>query len=82
MCLAVPGQIQHIEDDDLRTGIVSFAGVTKEVCLTLVPEASVGDFVIVHVGFAISKIDERSAKKSLAMIAQLDRYPAVEEGSS
>ena len=68
MCLAIPGQIQHIDDDELRTGTVSFAGVTKEVCLALVPEASVGDYVIIHVGFAISKIDEQAAKESLSMI--------------
>jgi hydrogenase expression/formation protein HypC len=75
MCLAIPGHIQRIEDDDLRTGTVSFAGVTKEVCLALVPEASVGDYVIVHVGFAISKVNEQAAKESLSMIAQLGRDP-------
>ena len=75
MCLAIPGQIQRIEDDDLRTGTVSFAGVTKEVCLALVPEASIGDYVIVHVGFAISKVDEQAAKESLSMIALLDLDP-------
>ena len=71
MCLALPGQIQRIEDDELRTGTVSFAGVTKEVCLALVPEASVGDYVIVHVGFAISKVDEQVAKNRLSLIEQL-----------
>ena len=70
MCLAIPGQIQRIEDDELRTGAVSFAGVTKEVCLALVPEASVGDYVIVHVGFAISKMDEQAAQETLAMYGQ------------
>ena len=71
MCLAIPGQIQRIEEDELRTGTVSFAGVTKEVCLALVPEASVGDYVIVHVGFAIGKVDEQAAKESLSLIEQL-----------
>ncbi len=71
MCLAIPGQIQLIQDDELRTGTVSFAGVTKEVCLALVPEAAIGDYVIVHVGFAISKVDEKAAKESLALIEQL-----------
>ena len=75
MCLAIPGHIQRIGDDDLRTGTVSFAGVTKEVCLALVPEASVGDYVIVHVGFAISKVNEQAAKEALSMIAQLGRDP-------
>lgn len=75
MCLAIPGKIQYIKDDDLRTGTVSFAGVTKEVCLALVPDALIGDYVIVHVGFAISKVDEQAAKESLLMIAQLDLDP-------
>jgi len=75
MCLAIPGQIQRIEDNDLRTGTVSFSGVTKEVCLALVPEATIGDYVIVHVGFAISKVDEQAAKESLALLAQLDLDP-------
>ena len=71
MCLAVPGQIQSIQNDELRTGTVSFAGVTKDVCLALVPEASIGDYVIVHVGFAISQIDEQAAKETLSLIEQL-----------
>jgi hydrogenase expression/formation protein HypC len=79
MCLAIPGQIQDIENDDLRTGTVSFAGVTKEVCLALVPEASIGDYVIVHVGFAISIVDEEAARKSLSLIAQLGLDPAREK---
>ncbi len=76
MCLAIPGRIQHIQDDDLRTGTVSFAGVTKEICLTMVPEAQIGDYVIVHVGFAISKVDEQAAKTTLAMIEEFGQGPA------
>ena len=82
MCLAIPGQIQRIEDDELRTGMVSFAGVTKEVCLALVPEASIGDYVIVHVGFAISKVDEEAAKESLSLIEQLSSEQPNESPSS
>lgn len=82
MCLAIPGQIQRIDDDELRTGTVSFAGVTKEVCLVLVPEASIGDYVIVHVGFAISKIDEQAAKESLSLIEQLSSEQTNERPSS
>ena len=81
MCLAIPGQIQRITDDELRTGTVSFAGVAKEVCLALVPEASVGDYVIVHVGFAISKVDEQAAKESLSLIEQLSAEPPTESTS-
>ena len=76
MCLAIPGRIQHIQDDDLRTGAVSFAGVTKEICLAMVPEAQIGDYVIVHVGFAISKVDEQAAKTTLAMIEGFGQGPA------
>ncbi len=71
MCLAVPGQVLNIEEDQLRTAIVSFGGVTKSVSLTLVPEAEVGDYVIVHVGFAISKLDEEAARRTLQTYADL-----------
>ncbi len=81
MCLAIPGQIQRIEDNDLRTGTVSFAGVTKEVCLALVPDALIGDYVIVHVGFAISKVDEQAAKESLSLIEQLSSGQTDESSS-
>ena len=58
MCLGIPGEIVEIHDDKgLRVGRVRFAGITREVCLQYVPEATPGEFVVVHVGFAISKID-------------------------
>lgn len=71
MCLAVPGQVLTIGDDQLRTATVSFGGVTKSVSLALVPEAGVGDYVIVHVGFAISKLDEEAARRTLETYADL-----------
>jgi hydrogenase expression/formation protein HypC len=71
MCLAVPGQALSIQDDQLRTAVVSFGGVTKSVSLALVPEANVGDYVIVHVGFAISKLDEEAARRTLETYADL-----------
>jgi hydrogenase expression/formation protein HypC len=71
MCLAVPGQVLSIEEDQLRTATVSFGGVTKSVSLALVPEAGVGDYVIVHVGFAISKLDEEAAQRTLETYADL-----------
>ena len=60
MCLGVPGKVLSIADDPfgMPMGKVSFAGITKEVCMAYTPEAEVGDYVVVHVGFAISKIDE------------------------
>lgn len=64
MCLAVPGKLISVEGEDLnRTGRVSFGGVVKEVSLAYVPEAQVGDYVIVHVGFALSMVDEAEAQR-------------------
>ncbi|MBH0204480.1 MAG: HypC/HybG/HupF family hydrogenase formation chaperone [Nitrospira sp.] len=71
MCLAVPGQVVTIEDDPMRTASVSFAGVTKSVSLVMVPEAQIGDYVIVHVGFAISRLDEEAARRTLQTYADL-----------
>ena len=67
MCLAIPGKVEEISaEGDLRMGRVNFGGVVKRVCLDYVPEVQVGDYTIVHVGFAISKIDEETAEKTLA----------------
>jgi hydrogenase expression/formation protein HypC len=72
MCLAVPGQVRSIyEADGVRMGKVSFGGVIKEVCLAYVPSIEVGEYAIVHVGFAISKIDETSALKTLKTFEEL-----------
>ncbi len=67
MCLAIPGRVEEIiTENDLRVGRVNFGGVVKRVCLDYVPEVEVGDYTLVHVGFAISKIDEETAEKTLA----------------
>nr|BAL57916.1 hydrogenase assembly chaperone HypC/HupF [uncultured Acetothermia bacterium]BAL59039.1 hydrogenase assembly chaperone HypC/HupF [Candidatus Acetothermum autotrophicum] len=74
MCLAVPGKIISISENDdpiLRTGKVSFGGIVKEVNLAYVPEAQVGDYVIVHVGFAISKLDEAEAQKVFEYLREM-----------
>lgn len=66
MCLAIPGRVEEITSDGVvRMGRVNFGGVVKRVCLDYVPEVEVGDYTIVHVGFAISKIDEETAKQTL-----------------
>ncbi|HTW60861.1 MAG TPA: HypC/HybG/HupF family hydrogenase formation chaperone [Terracidiphilus sp.] len=66
MCLAIPGRVEEIlHEGGLRLGRVNFGGVVKRVCLDCVPEVQVGDYTIVHVGFAIAKIDEETAKKTL-----------------
>jgi hydrogenase expression/formation protein HypC len=74
MCLAVPGKVLSVSGDDplLRMARVSFGGVVKDVSLAYVPEADVGDYVIVHVGFALNKVDEAEAMETLALLAQLE----------
>jgi hydrogenase expression/formation protein HypC len=65
MCLAIPGKIlETVESDGTRVGKVSFGGVARDACLDFVPEAQAGDYVMVHVGFAISKVDEEEARKT------------------
>jgi len=72
MCLAVPGKVESIhEENGVRMGRVNFGGVTKDVCLAYLPEIGVGDYTIVHVGFAISKIDEDSARETLETFEEL-----------
>lgn len=72
MCLAVPGQVvSRHERDDNPMAQVDFGGVRKEVCLAYVPEVEVGNWVIVHVGFAIQHLDEQSALETLATFEQL-----------
>src|SRR3954454_19896530 len=72
MCLAIPGKVEEIiTDGDLRMGRVNFGGVVKRVCLDYVPEGNVGDYTIVHVGFALSKIDEQSALETLDLFRKM-----------
>lgn len=73
MCLAVPGKILEITGDDpvLRLGRVSFGGIVKEVNLSFVPDAVVNDYVIVHVGFALNKVDEEEAKKVFEYLKEM-----------
>ena len=75
MCLSIPGKLIEITgqlDETFRTGKVSFDGVIKEISLTLVPEAKVDDYVMVHVGAAISVVDEEEAKKTFEILQQLE----------
>ncbi len=72
MCLAVPGQVEQIyENQGTRMGKVNFGGVVKNVCLAYLPDIQVGDYTIVHVGFAISQIDEASAQETLRTFDEL-----------
>ena len=71
MCLGVPGQIVRTDDNDfMRMVAVDFGGVTRNVCLAYTPEAQVGDYVIVHAGFAIQKIDEAAAMETLKLLKE------------
>ena len=81
MCLAVPGKIESITEEaaPVRVGKVNFAGVRTEVSLVYVPEAKVGDYVIVHVGFAISILDEDEAQKIFEELKQLEKLEELDE---
>ncbi len=82
MCLAIPGQIKTIAaelDPIFRIGKISFDGVIKEVNLALVPEANIGDYVLVHVGTAISVIDEEEARKTFEALKQLGELDELGE---
>ena len=82
MCLAVPGKILNITGDDvLRSGTVSFGGINKQVSLAYVPEAKVGDYVIVHVGFAISIVDESEARQTFEYLRQMGELGELEQPS-
>ena len=75
MCLGVPGRIVEIHPTDgLNMGRVDFGGVLREVCLDYVPQASPGDYCIVHVGFAISLLSEAEAQETLALIEEIAAF--------
>jgi hydrogenase expression/formation protein HypC len=78
MCLAIPGKVLEAVDSGWnRIAKVQFGGVTRQVYLDFVPEAGVGDYVLVHVGFAVSKVDEAEAKRTYELLEQMG---ALEEG--
>lgn len=72
MCLGIPGKVLEIyEEHDTLMGKVDFSGIIKEVCLAYVPEIKVGDYTIIHVGFAITRLDEQSAQETLKLFEQV-----------
>ena len=81
MCLGVPGEIQSIVEGELRMGRVTFGGILKDICLAYVPEASVGDFVVVHAGFAISCIDREAAARVFSYLEELGDTQVLEDAS-
>jgi len=77
MCLAIPGRIVDSEDaGGSRIANVQFGGITRKVYLDFVPEAEPGDYVIVHVGFAISRVDAEEARQTLALLEEMGELPA------
>ena len=73
MCLGVPGKITEIyKSNGMKMGKVDFGGVIRETCLDFVPEAQIGDYTVIHVGFAISLLSEEEAQKTLEMLREID----------
>jgi hydrogenase expression/formation protein HypC len=83
VCLGVPGKVLSVEENaqGMAMGSVSFGGVNKEICLAYVPEAKVGDYVIVHAGFAISIVDEQEAEETFEILRQMGELGELEEHS-
>ncbi|HEX4065537.1 MAG TPA: HypC/HybG/HupF family hydrogenase formation chaperone [Acidobacteriaceae bacterium] len=85
MCLAIPGKVVEIfTTEGMHMARVQFGGITRDACLNYVPETQVGDYVLVHVGFAISRVDEEEAQRTYAALAELDQLseldaPVVED---
>jgi len=82
MCLAIPGKIKSIElqyNGTVKMAKVSFGGITKEASLEMLPDADIGDYVLVHVGVAISKVNEEEAKKTFEYLAEIGELGELED---
>jgi hydrogenase expression/formation protein HypC len=85
MCLAIPGKIASTDwryEGRVRMGVVDFGGITKEATLELVPQADVGDYVLVHVGVAISQVDEEEAQRVFQYLREAGELDELEDGAS
>ena len=84
MCLAVPGKVLQIERDPqgVRMAKADFGGIVKTVCLEYTPEIVPGDYVLVHVGFALSKVDEEEAAQTYEILREMNRLAELEEGEA
>jgi hydrogenase expression/formation protein HypC len=79
MCLAIPGRVTEIfTQEGMHMAHVQFGGVSREACLNYVPETQVGDYVLVHVGFAISRVDEEEAHRTYQALAELDQLSELD----
>ena len=82
MCLAIPGRIKSIEmqyNDTVKMAKISFGGITKEASLEMLPDADVGDYVLIHVGVAISKVNEEEAKKTFEYLEEIGELGELED---
>ena len=78
MCLAIPGKIVQLDEDaPMRMGRIDFAGITRQVCLAYIPEPQIGEYVMVHVGFAISKVDAEQAARTYRYLAEMDQLDEI-----
>lgn len=83
MCLGVPGKIVEIyEKDGLQMGKIDFGGVTREACLAYVPEAQIGDYTLIHVGFALNVISEAEAQETLALLREMEAMELPDQPES
>lgn len=79
MCLAIPGQVMDIQEvDGVKMGRTNFGGIVKRVCLAYTPEVEVGDYVLVHVGFALNKVDEAEAIKTYKLLEEMQQLSELE----
>ena len=81
MCLAVPGKIISIDESnaELKMAKVNFGGVMKDICIQWLPDVTVGDYVLAHVGFALNKIDQKDAEETIEILKQMSDLPGTEE---
>ncbi len=73
MCLGIPGKVVSVANDELRSARIDFGGIIKDACLAYVPEAAAGDYVIVHAGFAISRVDEAEARRVFEYLDRMEQ---------
>jgi hydrogenase expression/formation protein HypC len=80
VCLAIPGKLIEVSEDahGVRMGKANFGGIVKQVCLEYTPEANAGDYVLVHVGFALSKVDEEEADRTYQLLEEMEQLAELE----
>lgn len=79
MCLAIPGKVlSDFQQNGMRMAKVQFGGIVREACLECVPETQIGDYVLVHVGFAISRVDEEEAQKTYQLLKEMDQLTELD----